>query len=185
MVESFGQSLDEWTAFYALIGGVAATLLGLLFVAVSLRLNIFDQAEVADVRAFAHSTFISFLIAIAVAALALSPHEGREPLAVALLVMGLIGLFSMAWVYRTWRALNGPPQLHATPADPNPLQGWILMIVLSTGHPLLLVAALLIWRGNAMALGLLAIVEIWLLVKGTIAAWLLLSHAGHGGSGGA
>jgi hypothetical protein len=41
MDNTFSQALSEWTAFYALMGGAAATLLGLLFVAVSVRLNIF------------------------------------------------------------------------------------------------------------------------------------------------
>ena len=65
MDNAFSQALAEWTAFYALMGGAAATLLGLLFVAVSLRLNIFHQRQVADVRDFAAFTFGTFLVAIA------------------------------------------------------------------------------------------------------------------------
>ena len=57
MDDAFSQALADWTAFYALMGGAAATLLGLLFVAVSVRLNIFHQREVADVRDFAAFTF--------------------------------------------------------------------------------------------------------------------------------
>jgi hypothetical protein len=71
MDDAFSQALAEWTAFYALMGGAAATLLGLLFVAVSVRLNIFHQREVADVRDFAAFTFGTFLVAIAVAGFAL------------------------------------------------------------------------------------------------------------------
>jgi hypothetical protein len=67
MDDAFSQALADWTAFYALMGGAAATLLGLLFVAVSVRLNIFHQREVADVRDFAAFTFGTFLVAIAVA----------------------------------------------------------------------------------------------------------------------
>ena len=43
---AFADALDQWTTYFALMGGAAATLLGLLFVAVSLRLNIFHRREV-------------------------------------------------------------------------------------------------------------------------------------------
>ena len=78
MDDAFAQALAEWTAFYALMGGAAATLLGLLFVAVSVRLNIFHQRQVADVRDFAAFTFGTFLVAIAVAGLAHCP--ARTPI---------------------------------------------------------------------------------------------------------
>jgi hypothetical protein len=81
MDNAFSQALAEWTASYALMGGAAATLLGLLFVAVSVRLNIFHQHEVADVRDFAEFTFGTFLVAIAVAGFAIAPHAHRFSLA--------------------------------------------------------------------------------------------------------
>ena len=84
MNDTFSQALAEWTAYYALMGGAAATLLGLLFVAVSVRLSIFHQREVADVRDFAAFTFGTFLVAIAVAGLALAPHTHPFTLAVSL-----------------------------------------------------------------------------------------------------
>ena len=87
MDDAFSQSLADWTAFYALMGGAAATLLGLLFVALSVRLNIFHQREVADVRDFAAFTFGTFLVAIAVAGLAIAPHAHRSTLALSLLLV--------------------------------------------------------------------------------------------------
>src|SRR5829696_3024434 len=92
---TFAQALVEWTGFYTLMGGAAATLLGLLFVAVSMRLNIFHQSEVADVRDFAAFTFGTFLVAIAVAGLAIAPHAHRFTLALSLLLIGIVALFAI------------------------------------------------------------------------------------------
>lgn len=183
MGESFAQSLDEWTAYYALMGGVGATLLGLLFVAVSLRLNIFRQREVADVRDFAAFTFITFLFAIGIAGLALSPHEAREPLALALFVIGVVGLIAVAVVARRWLALNAPQGTKDTGATPGAHLSWTFVILMGAAYLALIVAALLIWRGHALALGLLAVIEAGLLALGTVAAWLLLSHAALADSG--
>jgi len=98
MDDAFSQALDDWTAFYALMGGAAATLLGLLFVAVSVRLNIFHQREVADVRDFAAFTFGTFLVAIAVAGFAIAPHAHRFTLALSLLLVSLAAFVAIAGI---------------------------------------------------------------------------------------
>ena len=108
MDEAFAQALVEWSGFYTLMGSAAATLLGLLFVAVSMRLNIFHQSEVADVRDFAAFTFGTFLVAIAVAGLAIAPHAHRFTLAVSLLVIGVAAFCAIAWIARVWIRLNFP-----------------------------------------------------------------------------
>ena len=80
MDEAFTHALGEWSGFYTLVGGAAATLLGLLFVALSLRLNVFHDQALADIRAFATFTFNTFLLALVLAALAVAPHErGGRP----------------------------------------------------------------------------------------------------------
>jgi hypothetical protein len=177
MDDAFAQALAEWTAFYALMGGAAATLLGLLFVAVSLRLNIFHRREIADVRDFAAFTLGSFLVAIAIAALALAPHEGRTSMALVLLAIGVAGLLAVAIVARIWIRLN--PQVEPRPGfTPGEWQGVAYMLGMAGPYAGLLVVALLLWREHAAALGWLAFVETWLLVMGTVAAWVMLSHAG-------
>ena len=42
----------------------------------------------------------------------------------------------------------------------------------------LIAVVALLWRSHPAALGWLAVVEGWLLVMGTVAAWVMLSHAG-------
>jgi hypothetical protein len=75
MTPSFGQALAEWKDFYVFVGTAAATLLGLLFVSVSLRLDLFHEAQLADVRDFAAQTFAQFFSLVLIAALFLIPHQ--------------------------------------------------------------------------------------------------------------
>ena len=178
MDDAFSQALGEWTAFYALMGGAAATLLGLLFVAVSVRLNIFHQRQVADVRDFAAFTFGTFLVAITVAGLALAPHAHRFSLALSLLLVSITAFVAIAWIARLWIRLNAP----ATDARPGytsaEWQGWVYFLGMSGPYAGLIAVVALLWRSHPSALGWLAVVEGWLLVMGTIAAWVMLSHAG-------
>lgn len=177
MESAFAQSLAEWTAFYALMGGAAATLLGLLFVAVSLRLNIFHQRQVADVRAFAAFTLGAFLVAIALAALALAPHLQPLSLALPLAVAGVAGLLAAAAVARLWMRLNLPAAGAGRDATRLERQGVVYLLVMAGPYAGLIVVAVLVWREHAAALGLLAIIEGALLALGTGAAWLMISHA--------
>jgi len=186
MDDSFALSLADWTAFYALAGGAAATLLGLQFVAVSLRLNIFRQRDVADVRDFAAFTVGMFLVAIAIAGLALAPHEEGRVFALALFLVSVLGFLAIIWTARDWVRLNPSPSRNWPGSAAGEWQGLVFLIGMGTPYLGLIIAALLVWRGHSHGLGLLAVVEGWFLVMGTTAAWILLSHAGdsgHDGSG--
>jgi hypothetical protein len=178
MAEPFAEALADWTAFYALAGGAAATLLGLLFVAVSLRLNIFRREDIADVREFAIFTAATFLVAIAVAALALAPHEDRRPLSLALLFTGVCGLVGVMQIIRLWTRLNLPAQKGQRDYTLSKWQALAYLIGMSGAYIGLIVAALLLWNNHYHALGWLAITEGWQLGMGTVASWVLLSHAG-------
>lgn len=178
MDELFSRSLAEWTAYYALMGGAAATLLGLLFVAVSVRLNIFHQRNVADVRDFAAFTLGSFLVAIGVAGLALAPHARRISMALPLLIVGVIGLIAIVAIVRLWRRLNhsvnrGQPDLTSRTG-----KWWAALLGMAALSVGLIVAAALLIAEHPAALGWLAIVEAAFLILGTAATWLMLSHAG-------
>ena len=178
MDDTFSQALGEWTAYYALMGGAAATLLGLLFVAVSVRLNIFHQREVADVRDFAAFTFGTFLVAIAVAGLALAPHAHPFTLALSLFLVGLAAFLAILWIARLWIRLNAPATGSRPGATPGEWQGWAYFLGMSAPYAGLIAVVALLWRSHPAALGWLAVVEGWLLIMGTVAAWVMLSHAG-------
>ena len=184
MDDTFSQALAEWTAYYALMGGAAATLLGLLFVAVSVRLTIFHQRQVADVRDFAAFTFGTFLVAIAVSGLALAPHAHPFSLALSLLLVGIAAFLAIFRIARLWMRLNAPATgSHSGPTS-GEWQGRVYFLGMSAPYAGLTAVVALLWRSHPAALGWLAIVEGWLLVMGTVAAWVMLSHAGGGSATG-
>ena len=184
MDETFSQTLSEWTAYFTLMGGAAATLLGLLFVAVSVRLNIFHQHQVADVRDFAAFTFGTFLVAIAVAGLAIAPHAHQLTLALSLLLVGVAAFVAIAWIARLWIRLNFPATGSRPGSTPDEWRGWAYMLGMSGPYAGLIAVAALLWRSHPEAVGWLAVVEGWLLVMGTVATWVMLSHAGGASNGG-
>lgn len=177
MDRSFSQALDAWTAYFALGGGAAATLLGLLFVAVSLRLDIFHRREVEDVRLVAAFTLWTFLFAVAIAGLVLAPHEEPERMALILLPLTVAGFLVVVRIGMVWRRLNA--------GSPNPPQDGIpkhwhdlaLLVAMVLTHVGLVGVVVLLAFGNLDALSLLALVEALLIGTGTVAAWIMLSHA--------
>ena len=106
MTQPFDQALGLWQGFYSYLGAASATLLGLLFVAVSLRLNVFHQQQVRDVRDFAFLTFGSFFCLILVAGVFLIPHQTRLGVGLPLIVLGLLGAGGFSYVALEVRRLN-------------------------------------------------------------------------------
>jgi hypothetical protein len=177
MDDAMGRALAEWAGFYTLLGGAGATLLGLLFVSLSLRLNVFREQVLADVRDFATLAFATFLVAIVIAALALAPHPGGLTFAIALGLLGVAGLLLLAWFGREWIRLNvrqsGPISGPVTSLRQLP----IALLGLGSPYLGLLVAAGLVGTRHPHAWGWLAITEVGLLAIATIAAWIMLTNA--------
>lgn len=177
MDSAFADALADWIPFYALAGAAAATLLGLLFVAASLRLAIFRNPDTADVSYFATFIFANMLGALIVPGLALVPHESPSSLVLPLAVLGVIGAVMLMTLVRLTYRLN-PKN-----ADPNPgITPWTLAGRALLGAMLLPVAFMLIsaWllsiRHDA-AFRVLAFTEGLLLILPTGSAWLLVTHA--------
>ena len=105
MDSAFADALADWIPFSAL-AGAAATLLGLLLVAASLRLAVFRNPDTADVSHVATFLFASMLGAMIVPGLALLPRENPESLALPLVVQGLIGLGSLVTLTHLTLRLN-------------------------------------------------------------------------------
>ncbi len=106
MTQPLDQALAAWQGFYTHVGSVAATLLGLLFVALSLRLNLFREKQVRDVRDFAFQTFGTFFGLVLIAGLFLIPHQNRFGLGLPLLVLGFLDLSGFGHVAYEVRQLN-------------------------------------------------------------------------------
>lgn len=90
--ESFEDAIAGWHDFYMLTAGAAATLLGLLFVAVSLNLRLFTDPDHPRLRADAAVTFSSFLYLILISLVIVGPNADADSLGWFLLIYSAIQL---------------------------------------------------------------------------------------------
>ena len=77
---SFEDAIAGWHDFYMLTAGAAATLLGLLFVAVSLNLRLFTDPSQPRFRADASVTFSSYLYLVLISLIFVAPNPDRTRL---------------------------------------------------------------------------------------------------------
>lgn len=90
--------MESWDTFAVIVGGAAAALLGLLFIAISIRLNVF--ASNVELRNRAGGTLTLFGIVLLLALMLAIPGQSRRVLGVevvVLAVLGGLGLFFLSW----------------------------------------------------------------------------------------
>lgn len=178
MDTEFQDELARWIPCYGFVGTAAATLLGLLFVAVSLRLNIFRDARTADLRDFARLSLFSLLAPMVISGLSLMPHEQPLMLAIPFFVIAAVGLAGSISLTREWVQLN-PRQDRPTPGlSPRQLQGWVYIVSVGLTYAAAAIGGALFLLGNDLAFGFVGGAEGAMLLSGTINAWVMLSNAG-------
>ena len=178
METAFQAELDQWGAYFGFVGTGAVTLLGLLFIAVSLRLNIFRDQNVADVRDFTRLTLFSFLAPMAITGLAVMPHEQPLMLALPLLLVSVVGVVASIILVREWVALNRGQDSSARGVQPGEARGWIYVGLVGLEYLALSVVAVLFLTGSGAGFVTLAGVQGWMVLNGTVNAWVVLTNAG-------
>ena len=88
-VEAFNRSVEQWHDYYLLAGTAAATLMGLLFVSLSIHLEKVVDESGAHLEAAAREAFASFLIVLALSLMTLSPTHRTRPLGASLVFLGV------------------------------------------------------------------------------------------------
>ena len=168
MESSLARAITSWAEFYTFLGTVAATFLGLLFVAISLRLSIFHEKRVRDARDLAALTFGNFLCLVLIAGLFLIPDESRLEFGLPLIAFGVLGLAGDSYVLR-----------EAGRSDTENFSMWALGVILFllATYLSLAVMGIAILAGHAGALPWLVAVDAALLTTAVFTAWLLLAHA--------
>jgi hypothetical protein len=93
-METFAQTVAAWHDFYLMVGTAAATLIGLLFVSLSLNVEVITRKSNADLRALATHTFGNFMSVLMFAVVFLIPSQVPMGLGVPLLGVGAYGLYN-------------------------------------------------------------------------------------------
>lgn len=88
--EEAAKFFEGWHEFYLLAGTAAVTLVGLLFVALSMHLDVLIHESKAHILAHARSTLVNFSYVLVVSLGVLIPHQSALQLGVLLSVASLI-----------------------------------------------------------------------------------------------
>ena len=92
---TFPELIKEWETFYLMVGTAAATLIGLLFVAVSIHIENFHRKTSTDLHYFAALTFNCFFYVLLMAILFLVPRLSPLELGIPLLLLSGLGIANM------------------------------------------------------------------------------------------
>jgi hypothetical protein len=177
MDDAFTRAIADWAAFSTYTGSAAATLLGLLFVAASLRLGIFRDPHLADVGDFAAFTGAAFVVALVLSGVLLVPDQQPLGVGVPVVVLGLGGLVGLGLVLRRWLQLN--PRTGPLRPGLDPREGWAWVYLGAWAVPYLglLIVGSVLTTGATGVLVVLALLDGLLLVLAIASAWLLLTRA--------
>ncbi|MEP7287979.1 MAG: hypothetical protein ABI947_19680 [Chloroflexota bacterium] len=91
-MDVFNETLHSWQNFYFMIGGAAATLAGLMFVALSLGLHLITKVTQTDLNLFATPSISYFVSTLLLAAVMLVPTYTPPALALILCLGGIAGM---------------------------------------------------------------------------------------------
>jgi hypothetical protein len=94
-IAAFTQTVERWHDFYIMVGTAAATLIGLLFVGLSLNIETIRREAYADLQLLAMQTFNCFFYVLLFAILFLIPRQVPMGLGLPLLSIGGLGLLNM------------------------------------------------------------------------------------------
>lgn len=93
-MEHSGLSLDRWANFYVVSGTVAATLIGLLFVVITLAAERRSTDEVPKIGLYLTPTVVQFGAVVLIACILVFPTHTRLTVALSSGAVGVVG-----WIY--------------------------------------------------------------------------------------
>jgi hypothetical protein len=167
-VQEWFLQLERWHDFYVFAGTAAATLMGLMFVVMSLgQRTLVTEEGTRATRAFFTPIVVFFATIIVVTVLMLTPEASPVALAVLLAVAGAGGLIYMAAsrAYTVWRTSE---------LGFDDLLWYVVLPYLS--YALIAAAAAAIWKTSTFGLyGMAAAVLLFLLI-GIRNAWDLVIY---------
>lgn len=90
MPETLSESLRDWQTFYFLVGGAAAGLVGLTFVAITVGSGVIAKTDISGLRTYVNPSLIHFIYVLVTASVVVMPTVTRMQLGVLLVLAGLV-----------------------------------------------------------------------------------------------
>jgi hypothetical protein len=166
MHDAFAQQIDGWHDFYLLVGTASATLVGLLFLALTLNVEILRRDELGILRTLAARSFICFINLLIISGVLLIPQQSPRGVGIPLICIGGITIVrilqSIARSRRAGQHENIGESLRHT--------GLILF-----GMAALVALGISIWAGWTGALDWMTGAVLTLLAAASQSAWDLLT----------
>jgi hypothetical protein len=160
-------ALRSWHDFFLLVGGASATLLGLLFVAVALVVNLPTLPDERDRQLFSSPIVAQLAYALGLSALCLAPWRDAHLLGLVVTGAGGAALFQAVG---TARLLH---QRHRE-RPPTPLHVWLTVAAAPLASALLCaLAGVALLADDLRGLWLLALAIVTLDLIGLLNAWRL------------
>jgi hypothetical protein len=160
--------LEKWATFATVAGGAAAGLTGLLFVAVSIRVDVIAKSQ--ELRTRAAQTLALFVTVLFIAVLLSIPDQAQAVLGSELIALGLLnGAVNLAL---NRRALSSPAAGGTERAVAVLLDAVAPNAVTSI---LTAIAGILLLAGVDAGLDVLVLPVLFALAGGVWSAWLLLT----------
>lgn len=165
MSDAFIQALHMWQNFYFMTGGAAATLIGLLFVAMSLGAHLVSRESEERFNKFITPILFYFASVLFLACFMLVPDYPPFVFGILLALLGIVGLSQIAQV--------APAAAHLHPGQPLSWSHFSTNVILPGGAYLLifLAGAWIEWNGDMTALYALALAAVILLGDGIARSW--------------
>jgi hypothetical protein len=166
MTKTFFEILHQWQVFYATLAAVCATLTGLLFVALSLNVDVLRSEGNDGFMLLARLTFGEFLGVLMVSLVFLIPHQVPFGIVVALLTLGV------TWTVST--LLTFKQRIRAYGFHPSPWyirRAFVLTLIGSLG---IVGIGIAILYGKMNALYWLVLMLAAQLTSACLTAWFLL-----------
>lgn len=153
-----------------LTGSASATLVGLIFVAVTLHIDVIAEAKKSsDIRMLAEEIFINFLMILSFAFIFVVPSDSPSGLGYPLLILGMLQLTHTSILWLKFLRSNGK---NRSIASSTILRG--LLIPNTVCYLATIAISLDILHGGARYLGWMVMVIVWLIIAAVENTWHLM-----------
>lgn len=168
MFGSFAAAALPWQNFYLLVGTAAATLVGLMFVAVTFGSGLVKPETATTARSFLDPIVNHLVQTLLVACLVIIPTMGSAVFGILLLFVSAFRLVALVGIYRHMRLA------HSRSNDIE-LSDWVMGIAIPiVCHLLLAASGVAFTLHYVIAFDVLAVVTIVNLMNGVYGAWELM-----------